>query len=73
MTRGSGSYGSYRDWAAAQRAEQRAVEQAAKKAEADRKARQREQTAAETAARDQKAIAKTDAIEHRVAEQLFPG
>ena len=68
MARDSGSYGSYRDWAAAQRAEQRALEQAAKKAEADRKAREREQAAAESAARDQEALAKTDAIEHRVVE-----
>jgi restriction system protein len=68
MARGSGSYGSYRDWAAAQRAEQRARDQAAKKAEADRKARERERAAAETAARDQEAIAKTGAIEQRVDE-----
>lgn len=68
MARGSGSSGSYRDWAAAQRAEQRAREQAEKKAEAERKAREREQAAAESAARDQEAIAKTGAVEHRVAE-----
>ena len=68
MARGSGSYGSYRDWAAAQRAEQRAREQAAKKAEADRRARDREQSAAESTARDQEAITKTSAIEGRVAE-----
>jgi restriction system protein len=68
MPRGSGSSGSYREWEAAQRADQRARDQAAKKAEADRKTREREQAGAESAARDEEAAAKTGAVERRVAE-----
>jgi len=68
MARGSGSYGSYREWEAEQRAAQRAREQAAKKAETERKVREREQAATESAARDQDAIARTNAIERRVAQ-----
>jgi restriction system protein len=68
MAKGSGSSGSYRDWEAAQRADQRARDQATKKAEADRKARERDQAGAESAARDEEAAAKTGAVERRVAE-----
>jgi restriction system protein len=62
MARRSGSSGgSYREWAAAERASQREREQRERKAEKDR-------TAAEAAARDEEAAAKTQAIERRVAE-----
>ena len=62
MARGSGSSGgSYRQWAAAERAAQREREQRKKQAEKDR-------LAAEAAARDKEAVAKTDAVEQRVAE-----
>jgi restriction system protein len=61
MARGSGSY---RDWAAAQRAR----DQAAKKTEQDRKAQERERTAADAAARDEEAAAKTAAVERYVNE-----
>ena len=62
MTRGSGSSGgSYRQWAAAERAAQREREQRKKQAEKDR-------LAAEAAARDDEAVAKTEAVEQRVTE-----
>ncbi len=62
MTRGSGSSGgSYRQWAAAERAAQREREQRKKQAEKDR-------LAAEAAARDEEAVAKTEAVEQRITE-----
>jgi|HubBroStandDraft_1064217.scaffolds.fasta_scaffold22021_2 restriction system protein len=62
MTRGSGSSGgSYRQWAASERAAQREREQRKKQAEKDR-------LAAEAAARDDEAVAKTEAVEQRVTE-----
>ena len=60
----SDSPGSYREWAAAQRA----AEQEAKRAEQQRKARERERLAKEAAARDEEAAAKTVAVERQVAE-----
>jgi restriction system protein len=63
MARRSDSPGSYREWAAAQRA----AEQEAKRAEQQRKARERERLAKEAAARDDEAAAKTAAIERQVA------
>src|ERR1039458_1596866 len=59
----SDSPGSYREWAAAQRA----AEQTAKRAEQQRKARERERVAEEAAARDKEAATKTAAIERQVA------
>jgi restriction system protein len=64
MAGGSGSSGSYRQWAA----EQRAREQAGKRAEAERKAREREQAAAESAARDEEALRKSAALDQRIAQ-----
>jgi restriction system protein len=62
MARGSGSSGgSYRQWAAAERAAEREREQKRKQAEKDR-------AAAEAAARDDEAVAGTAEIERRVAE-----
>jgi restriction system protein len=68
MAGGSRSSGSYRQWAAEQRAVERAREQAAKKADAERKARDRERATAESAARDEGALLRTAALDQRVAE-----
>src|ERR1039458_10235755 len=62
----SDSPGSYREWAAAQRA----AEQTAKRAEQQRKARERERVAEEAAARDKEAATKTAAIERQVEALL---
>ncbi len=62
MARGSGSSGgSYRQWAAAERAAQRERDQRKKQAEKDR-------DTAEAAARDEEAAARTEAVGHRTAE-----
>lgn len=62
MTRSSGpSGGSYREWAAAERAAQREQEQRERKAEKDR-------VAAEAAGRDEEAVAKTEDISRRVLD-----
>jgi restriction system protein len=64
MARGSGSSGgsySYREWAAAERADQREREQRERKAEKSR-------VAVQVAARDAEAAARTEATERRVAE-----
>lgn len=63
MTRRSDLPGSYREWAA----EQRAAQQEAKRTEQQRKARERDSLAKEAAARDDEAAAKTAAIERQVA------
>jgi restriction system protein len=68
MARGSSSSGSYREWEAARRAEQRAKEQAARLQEQQRKARERERTLQEATARDEQAATDTLAVEERVAE-----
>lgn len=68
MTPRSRSYGSYQQWEAARRAELRAQEQAARKQEQQQKAAERESARQESAARDDAAVAKTDAVERRVAE-----
>lgn len=68
MPGGSGSSNSYRQWAAEQRAVERAREQAAKKAQAELKSREREQAAAESAARDEEALLKTAALDKRITE-----
>jgi restriction system protein len=62
MARRSDSSGSYREWAAAQRA----AEQEAKRAELQRKARERDRLAREATARDDDATAKTAVIERQV-------
>jgi restriction system protein len=62
------SSGSYRDWEAARRAEQRAQEHAEKLREKQRNAEEREQAIQEATARDEEAAAKTLAIEQRVSE-----
>lgn len=67
MARRSGSSGSYREWEAAQRAEQRAADQAAKRAEQQQKAVQHDRDTKDAAARDKEAAARTMAIEHRAA------
>jgi restriction system protein len=61
MARGPSSFGSYREWEAAQRAQQRAREQAARKEERKRAAR-------EARERDEDAEARTRAVEQRVTE-----
>jgi restriction system protein len=63
MARRSDSSGSYREWAAAQRA----AEQEAKRAEQRRKAQERDRLAKAAVARDDEAAAKTAAIERQVA------
>lgn len=68
MARSSKSSGSYREWEAARRAEERAAEQAARLEEQRRKARERERAVAEAAARDRKAAARTLAVDQRIAE-----
>jgi restriction system protein len=67
MAGGSNS-GSYRQWAAEQRAAERAREQAAKKAEAERIANERKRAAAESAARDEDAFSKSAALDERITE-----
>ena len=64
MARRSDPPGTYREWAAAQRA----AEQEAKRAEQQLKARERERLAKEAAARDDEAAAKAVAIERQVAK-----
>ncbi|HEX3958114.1 MAG TPA: restriction endonuclease [Trebonia sp.] len=64
MTRGSGSSGSYGQFAA----DRRAWEQEQRRKEQERKTRQREQAAADAAARDSEAATKTLTIERRVEE-----
>jgi restriction system protein len=61
MGRGSSLSGSYRDWEAAQRAQQRANEQR-------RKLDQRERAAQEAADREEDAAVRTRAVEQRVTE-----
>jgi restriction system protein len=63
MTRRSDLPGSYREWAA----EQRAADQAEKRAEQQRKARERDRLAREAIARDDGATAKTAAVDRQVA------
>jgi restriction system protein len=63
MARRSDTPGSYREWAAAQRA----AEQEAKRAEQQRKAGERERLAEEATDRDEEAAAKTADIERQVA------
>ena len=63
MTRRSDLPGSYREWAA----EQRAADQAEKRAEQQRKARERDRLAKEAIARDDGATAKTAAVDRQVA------
>jgi restriction system protein len=57
-------FGSYREWAAARRAE----EQAERLTERERKAAERERAAQEATARDEEGAAKTRAIEQRTAD-----
>jgi restriction system protein len=64
MARRPESPGSYREWAATQRA----AEQEAKRAEQQRKALERERLAKEAAARDEEAATETAAIERQVAK-----
>jgi restriction system protein len=68
VARGPASFGSYREWEAAQRAEQRAREQAARLQEQRRKVRERERAVREAGARDEEAVARTRAVEQRVAD-----
>src|SRR5579863_5407674 len=63
MTRRSDPPGSYREWAA----EQRATDQAERRAEQQRKARERDRLAKEAIARDHEATAKTAAADRQVA------
>lgn len=63
MARRSDLQGSYREWAA----EQRAAEQAEKRAEQQRKARERDRLAKEAIARDDEATAKTADVDRQVA------
>ena len=63
MARRSDTPGSYREWAAAQRA----AEQEAKRTEQQRKAQERDRLTKDTTARDEEAAAKTADIERQVA------
>jgi restriction system protein len=63
MTRRSDVPGSYREWAA----EQRAADQAEKRAEQQRKAAERDRLAKEAIARDDEAAAQTAAVDRQVA------
>ena len=63
MARRSETPGSYREWAAAQRA----AEQEAKRAEQQRKAQERDRLTKDATARDEEAAAKTADIERQVA------
>ena len=63
MARRSDTPGSYREWAAAQRA----AEQEAKRAEQQRKAQERDRLTKDATARDEEAAAKTADIERQVA------
>ena len=63
MTRSSDIPGSYREWAA----EQKAADQAEKRAEQQRKARERDRLAQEAIARDDEATAKTAAVDRQIA------
>ena len=68
MTRGSGRSGSYREWAAEQRALQLAEEKADRERERRRKASDRERAVEEAAGRDKLAAERTFAVDQRVAE-----
>jgi restriction system protein len=68
MARGPGRSGSYRDWEAARRAQQRAADQAARQKEQELKVRARERAQREAADRDKDAAARTHAVEQRVSE-----
>lgn len=63
MARRSDTPGSYREWAAAQRA----AEQEAKRTEQQRKAQERDRLTKDATARDEEAAAKTADIERQVA------
>jgi restriction system protein len=63
MTRSSDTPGSYREWAA----DQKAADQAEKRAEQQRKARERDRLAKEAIARDQEAATGTAAVDRQVA------
>lgn len=63
MARRSDTPGSYREWAAAQRA----AEQEAKRTEQQRRAQERDRLTKDTTARDEEAAAKTADIERQVA------
>ena len=66
MARGPSRSGSYRQWEAAQRAQQRATDQAARQKEQELKVRAREHAQREAADRDKDAAARTCAVEQRV-------
>jgi restriction system protein len=63
MTRSSDTPGSYREWAA----DQKAADQAEKRAEQQRKARERDRLAKEAMARDKEAATRTAAVDRQVA------
>ncbi|HEX4818123.1 MAG TPA: restriction endonuclease [Nonomuraea sp.] len=68
MARGSGSSGSYREWAAERRRQERAAEQARQKRERERKTQEQQRLQAEAVARDAEAADGTRRIEARVEE-----
>jgi restriction system protein len=68
MARGPSRSGSYRQWEAAQRAQQRARDQAARQKEQELKVRARERAQKEAADRDKDAAARTRTVEQRVSE-----
>ncbi|WP_433512189.1 restriction endonuclease [Nonomuraea sp. CA-143628] len=68
MARGSGSSGSYRDWEAERRRQERAAEQARQKQERERKAQDRERQQAQAAERDAEAAGRTRQLEARIEE-----
>ncbi|MFG2000983.1 restriction endonuclease [Spirillospora sp. NPDC048911] len=68
MARGSGGYGSYREYEAARRAEARAKEQAKRQREQERKAEERDRLQKEAAARDQQAAKKSRELEEQMRE-----
>ncbi|MEV2273411.1 restriction endonuclease [Nonomuraea africana] len=68
MARGSRSSGSFRDWEAERRRQERAAEQARQKRERERKAQQQQQLQSEAAARDAEAADRTRRLEARIEE-----
>jgi restriction system protein len=68
VARGSGSSGSYRDWEAERRRQERAAEQARQKRERERKAQEQQRLQAEAATRDAEAAEGTRRLEERIQE-----
>jgi restriction system protein len=68
VARGSGSSGSYRNWEAEQRRQERAAEQTRQKRERERKAQEQQRLQTEAVARDAEAADRTRLLEARIEE-----